>query len=221
MQHFCNLLMALFFYACFIVRIYVLNVLFSPSLKIINSYHKISSKRDLISFLTGGKEAHTEAKSVNRLFQRCINIITHNWQTAITYLKVFKSQIILIEKHWSNVFCLIVVSPWFRGWFFTLLFSLERTLSSFWRDQTRSRSMFCNGKRYGEEIAACMFNVSLLSVPWIQIKLNCRCDLHCSHITTWLKTWEETKIPRLNFINNLMYVTQIYASLFRYFVHHW
>lgn len=199
MQHFCNLLMALFFYACFIVRIYVLNVLFSPSLKIINSYHKISSKRDL---------------TVNRLFQRCINIITNNWQTAITYLKVFKS-------HWSNVFCLIVVSPWFRGWFFTLLFSLERTLSSFWRDQTRSRSMFCNGKRYGEEIAACMFNVSLLSVPWIQIKLNCRCDLHCSHTTTWLKTWEETKIPRLNFINNLMYVTQIYASLFRYFVHHW
>lgn len=60
--------MVLFFYDCFIVWIYVLNVLFFLSFKIINSYYKISLKRDLIFLLIGGKEVNIEVKFVNRLF---------------------------------------------------------------------------------------------------------------------------------------------------------
>lgn len=58
-----------------------------------------------------------------------------------------------------------LTSSWFTDWFFLLLFQLEKTLSSFWRGQMRSRNTFFNGKRYVEKIAVCMFNVSLFSVP--------------------------------------------------------
>ena len=79
-------------------------------------------------------------------------IITNNW-------KVMKHCVLLNQCLVFNLFRLILYA-------FVLL---EKPLSSFWRDQMKSKSMFCNGKRYDEKIHACMFNVSLLSLPWIEI----------------------------------------------------
>ena len=82
----------------------------------------------------------------------------------------------------------------------------------------KSKSMFCNGKRYDEKIHACMFNVSLLSLPKITKMPACFTFQSYNDVAEDMRGDEDTKAElhqQLDVRNTNTY------SLFRYSVRYY